>query len=261
VQTDNGSEFGGAWNRRRTPPAFTRLVEQKYRCRQHRFNPPHRSTYNSDVEAVHGLMEQEFYHLEPFRGDLQRFLNQAWTYQLWFNYLRENSAKGIALLTSCAPSAPLGSIPRSMPCRLCYCHLSQPKICPPPGRSWVRIYLGMSRIGSSKRFPKPCRQRADWAGKRWGYLHQPERPLKTRSCAGREHETVRGTSGRRREERLPPPPRSDGSRRSNRSGWASDSYAVSAGVQARQRPTQALGQGAQAGRSVRTTMAEHPPNS
>jgi hypothetical protein len=94
VQTDNGSEFGGAWNRRRTPPAFTRLVEQKYRCRRHRFNPPHRSTYNSDVEAVHGLMEQEFYHLEPFRGDLQRFLNQAWTYQLWFNYLRENSAKG-----------------------------------------------------------------------------------------------------------------------------------------------------------------------
>jgi hypothetical protein len=94
VQTDNGSEFGGAWNRRRTPPAFTRLVEQKYRCRQHRFNPPHRSTYNSDVEAVHGLMEQEFYHLEPFRGDLQSFLNLAWTYQLWFNYLRENSAKG-----------------------------------------------------------------------------------------------------------------------------------------------------------------------
>jgi hypothetical protein len=94
VQTDNGSEFGGAWNRRRTPPAFTRLVEQKYRCRQHRFNPPHRSTYNSDVEAVHGLMEQEFYQLEPFRGDLQSFLNLAWTYQLWFNYLRENSAKG-----------------------------------------------------------------------------------------------------------------------------------------------------------------------
>ena len=94
VQTDNGSEFGGAWNRRRTPPAFTRLVEQKYCCRQHRFNPPHRSTYNSDVEAVHGLMEQEFYQLEPFRGDPQSFLNQAWTYQLWFNYLRENSAKG-----------------------------------------------------------------------------------------------------------------------------------------------------------------------
>jgi len=49
-------------------------------------------------------------------------------------------------------------------------------------------------------------------------LHQPERPLKTRSCAGREHETVRATSGRRREERLPPLPRSDRSRRSNRAG-------------------------------------------
>ena len=31
---------GGAWNRRRAPSAFTRLVEQKYRCRLHRFNPP-----------------------------------------------------------------------------------------------------------------------------------------------------------------------------------------------------------------------------
>ena len=61
---------GGAWNRRRAPSAFTRLVEQKYRCRLHRFNPPHRSTYKSDVEAVHGLMEEEFYELERFRGDV-----------------------------------------------------------------------------------------------------------------------------------------------------------------------------------------------
>ena len=40
LQTDNGSEFGSAWNRRRAPSTFTRLVEHKYRCRQHRFNPP-----------------------------------------------------------------------------------------------------------------------------------------------------------------------------------------------------------------------------
>jgi hypothetical protein len=39
-------------------------------------------------------MEQEFYQLERFCGDLQRFLNQGWTYQLWFNHQRENSAKG-----------------------------------------------------------------------------------------------------------------------------------------------------------------------
>ncbi len=93
VQTDNGSEFGGNWNRRRGLPAFTRLVEQKYGCRQHRFIPPHRSTYNSDVEAVHGLMEREFYELQRFTGDVEAFLNQAWAYQLWFNYARENSAK------------------------------------------------------------------------------------------------------------------------------------------------------------------------
>jgi hypothetical protein len=39
VQTDNGSEFGGAWNRRHGLPPFTKLVEQKYGCRQHRFHP------------------------------------------------------------------------------------------------------------------------------------------------------------------------------------------------------------------------------
>lgn len=92
VQTDNGSEFGGA-NRRRSVPAFSRLVEQKWRCREHRFNPPRRSTYNSDVEAVHGIIEREFYELERFRGDVESFLNQAWAYQLYFNLVRGNSAR------------------------------------------------------------------------------------------------------------------------------------------------------------------------
>jgi len=94
VQTDNGSEFGGNWNRRHGLPPFTKLVEQKYGCRQHRFNPPHRSTYNSDVEAVHGIMEREFYELERFRGSVSAFLGQAYSYQLYFNLLRRNSAKG-----------------------------------------------------------------------------------------------------------------------------------------------------------------------
>jgi len=93
VQTDNGSEFGGNWNRRHGLPPFTKLVEQKYRCRAHRFNPPHRSTYNSDVEAVHGLMEPEFYELERFNGSVRGFLDQAYSYQLYFNLLRRNSAK------------------------------------------------------------------------------------------------------------------------------------------------------------------------
>ncbi len=94
VQTDHGSEFGGNWNRRHGLPPFTKLVEGKYGCRQHRFHPPHRSTYHSDVEAVHGIMEREFYQLERFRGSLSAFLGQAYSYQLYFNLLRRNSAKG-----------------------------------------------------------------------------------------------------------------------------------------------------------------------
>ncbi|MCP9462956.1 MAG: hypothetical protein NNA24_13055 [Nitrospira sp.] len=94
VQTDNGSEFGGTWNRRHGLPPFTKLVEQKYGCRQHRFNPPGRSTYNSDLEAVHGLMEPEFYELERFNGPVRAFLNQAYSYQLYFNLVRGNSGKG-----------------------------------------------------------------------------------------------------------------------------------------------------------------------
>jgi len=93
VQTDNGSEFGGNWNRRHGLPPFTKLVEHKHGCLQHRFNPPHRSTYNSDVEAVHGIMEPEFYELERFSGSPRAFLNQAYSYQLYFNLLRRNSAK------------------------------------------------------------------------------------------------------------------------------------------------------------------------
>ncbi len=94
VQTDNGSEFGGNWNRRHGLPPFTKLVEQKYGCRRHRFNPPHRSTHNSDVEAVHGIMEPEFYELERFAGCVRTFLAQAYSYQLYFNLVRRNSNKG-----------------------------------------------------------------------------------------------------------------------------------------------------------------------
>jgi hypothetical protein len=55
---------------------------------------PRRSTCNSGVEAVHGIMEPEFYDLERFSGSLAAFLRQAYSYQLYFNLVRENSAKG-----------------------------------------------------------------------------------------------------------------------------------------------------------------------
>ena len=94
VQTDNGSEFGGNWNRHHGLPPFTKLVEQKWKCRQHRFNPPRRSTFTSDVESVHGTMEPEFYELERFSGRRSDFLRQAFAYQLYYNLIRKNSNKG-----------------------------------------------------------------------------------------------------------------------------------------------------------------------
>lgn len=92
VQTDNGSEFGGNWNRKSLPP-FTQLVEQRWKCRQHRFNPPHRATFNSDLECVHGIIEPEFYELEHF-SSLRDLTRKAFAYQLYFNLVRKNSNKG-----------------------------------------------------------------------------------------------------------------------------------------------------------------------
>lgn len=106
VQTDNGSEFGGTWNRK-SPPPFTQLVENKWRCHRHRFNPPYRSTCNSDVEAVHGIMEPEFYDLESFSPNRAAFLNKTFSYQLFFNLVRKNSNKNdLTPEQLCAQRAP-----------------------------------------------------------------------------------------------------------------------------------------------------------
>jgi hypothetical protein len=46
------------------------------------------------VRAVHGLVEREFYELEPIRGDVLAFPGRVWSWQLWFNYARESAGKG-----------------------------------------------------------------------------------------------------------------------------------------------------------------------
>jgi transposase len=70
-QTDNGGEFKGDF-----PKAL--------RDSQHVRIPPAAHTYQSDVETVHRLEEDEFFDLEEFssRGD---FLAKVHTYQLYFN--------------------------------------------------------------------------------------------------------------------------------------------------------------------------------
>lgn len=72
VQTDNGGEFGGNWNLRHGLPPFAKLVEQKYRCRKNCFNP-HRSTYNSDAEAVLGSWSGSFVNWSTSAASYPRF--------------------------------------------------------------------------------------------------------------------------------------------------------------------------------------------
>ena len=78
-QTDNGSEFKGDF-----PMALGDS--------QHVRIPPAAHTYQSDVETVHRIEEDEFFDLESFssRGD---FLAKVHTYQLYFNLARTNSHK------------------------------------------------------------------------------------------------------------------------------------------------------------------------
>lgn len=87
-QTDNGGEFIGSFDRRGRRTGFPAALGDS----QHVRIPPAAHTFQSDVETVHRLVEDEFFDLESFlgRGD---FLAKAFTYQLYFNLVRPNSHK------------------------------------------------------------------------------------------------------------------------------------------------------------------------
>ena len=87
-QTDNGSEFLGGHAEDGKPTGFPAAL----RSSQHVRIPPAAHTYQSDVETVHRLEEDEFFDLESFqsRGE---FLAKTHTYQLYFNLARPNSHK------------------------------------------------------------------------------------------------------------------------------------------------------------------------
>src|SRR6266851_3039106 len=96
-QTDNGGEFKGD---------FPKALGDS----QHVRIPPAAHTYQSDVETVHRLEEDEFFDLEDFasRGE---FLAKVHTYQLYFNLVRPNSHKGHQspwqIIEQLAPRSPL----------------------------------------------------------------------------------------------------------------------------------------------------------
>ena len=90
IQTDNGSEFIGSWNARKDS-IFTRIAEATKGVSHHTI-PPGAHTWQSDVETVHSLMEDEFYEVEKFRSK-KNFMAKATAYNLWFNIARTNTYK------------------------------------------------------------------------------------------------------------------------------------------------------------------------
>jgi transposase len=89
IQTDNGSEFIGAWNAKRDS-GFTKKVEEYGMT--HNTIKPRAHTWQSDVETSHNLIEHEFYNVEPLASAMQ-LINKMSTYLCWFNHLRRNSYK------------------------------------------------------------------------------------------------------------------------------------------------------------------------
>jgi transposase len=90
-QTDNGGEFIGELQPDGSRSGFPAAV--RFFGSQHERIPPAAHTYQSDVETVHRLIEDEFYDLETFPSRRQ-FLAKACVYQCYFNLVRPNSHKG-----------------------------------------------------------------------------------------------------------------------------------------------------------------------
>lgn len=87
-QTDNGSEFIGELQKDGSRRGFPAALGDSQQVRI----PPAAHTYQSDVETVHRLEEDEFFDLETF-SSRSEFLAKVHTYQLYFNLARPNSHK------------------------------------------------------------------------------------------------------------------------------------------------------------------------
>ena len=85
-QTDNGSEFLDS----KESPGLPSLV-RSFGC-DHRFIPPKAYTWQSDVETVHRLVEDEFFFREAFSSPTDFWIKSA-SYWLFFNVARKNSGK------------------------------------------------------------------------------------------------------------------------------------------------------------------------
>ncbi len=85
-QTDNGGEFLENQQERGLPATVRALGAE------HRYIPPKRYTWQSDVETVHRLVEDEFFDRETFRSPTD-FWAKTTTYWDYFNLVRPNRGK------------------------------------------------------------------------------------------------------------------------------------------------------------------------
>jgi len=85
-QTDNGCEFLENQDEQGLPAAVRALGSA------HRYIPPKRYTWQSDVETVHRLVEDEFFDRESFSGPPD-FWRKVTTYWHYFNLVRPNRGK------------------------------------------------------------------------------------------------------------------------------------------------------------------------
>jgi transposase len=85
-QTDNGCEFLESQEQPGLPSIVRALGAH------HRYIPPKRYTWQSDVETVHRLVEDEFFDRETFTGHPD-FWNKITAYWYYFNLVRPNRGK------------------------------------------------------------------------------------------------------------------------------------------------------------------------
>jgi len=91
IQTDNGTEFIGSVFKKKGISKFVRVLEE-YKVKHARI-PPRAPTWQSDVEAFHKIVEDEFYDIEEYKNR-DEFLAKAYAYQLYFNFKRKNRYRG-----------------------------------------------------------------------------------------------------------------------------------------------------------------------
>ncbi len=85
-QTNNGTEFVSKSKNKLS--LFEKMITEKYKAKYKRI-PPASPTYNSDVETVHNLIEDEFYKVETFKSK-QDMIIKIFAYLIYFNNLRKN---------------------------------------------------------------------------------------------------------------------------------------------------------------------------